>query len=431
MILFFVLGVFVMPVPTGAEVLPGAGNIGIGRSIASMQSRFTSTKVAKLEYPHVYPGGGMFGFGDAMLTSPEMPEPLNAPIIGGIATHSGEGFWLVGADGGVYAFGDAPFEGSAGSLHLQAPIVGIANTPNDRGYWLVGLDGGVFSYGDAQFYGSMGGTALNQPVVGMAATPDGKGYWLVSADGGIFTFGDAHFYGSLGGQTLTAQVVGMMSSSNGQGYTLATAAGEIYTFGNATNYGQLYTGGPATPVSAIIPGYEAGGYWLLDPDAWTYSFLNPPPNYTFAGAQAIVAAASSQVRPDPFSGYFCNPYGPCEEWCALFATWAWEQGGWAIPSYAFTGDIYYWSQEFGTILAPSATPAPGDAVLYGTGPQTTQTSLHVGIVAQVWPDGALVTVEGDAGPGATGALAVVINGPYLPSDSSSYNGFGIYAYAQP
>ena len=70
-------------------------------------------------------------------------------------------------------------------------------------------------------------------------------------------------------------------------------------------------------------------------------------------------------------------------------------------------------------------------MLYGTGPLNASTSVHMGIVAQVWPDGAIDTVEGDAGPGQGGSLAVIINGPYLPWDSLAYNGFGIYAFVQP
>ncbi len=57
--------------------------------------------------------------------------------------------------------------------------------------------------------------------------------------------------------------------------------------------------------------------------------------------------------------------------------------------------------------------------------------MHVGVVAQVWPDGEILTIEGDAGPSATGSLAVVVNGPYLPQDSGIYNGVDIYAVAQP
>jgi hypothetical protein len=70
-------------------------------------------------------------------------------------------------------------------------------------------------------------------------------------------------------------------------------------------------------------------------------------------------------------------------------------------------------------------------VLYGTGPQSVATSVHVGIVAQVWPDGAIATVEGDAGPGPFGQHNVILNGPFPPSRSNEYNGFPIYAFALP
>ena len=163
---------------------------------------------------------------------------------------------------------------------------------------------------------------------------------------------------------------------------------------------------------ALTP--DGRGYWLLEPDGWSYSFSNPgspSPNPTEA---AIVSVANSQVASDPDRGNFCNPYGPCEEWCALFATWVWERAGVPIPSYPFTGDIYDWAAGHTAVLPPTAQPAPGDAVLYGTGPWSTATSLHVGLVMQVWPDGAIDTVEGDAGPAPSGSLAVVVNGPYLP-----------------
>jgi hypothetical protein len=173
------------------------------------------------------------------------------------------------------------------------------------------------------------------------------------------------------------------------------------------------------------------GYWLLDPDGFSYSFANPPPASTFRGSSKIVQAAASQVAPDPDPGYFCNPYGPCEEWCALFASWAWEQGGIPIPSYPFTGSIYNWARAHGSVLSSTQLPIPGDVVLYGTGPWSTSSSVHVGVIAQVWPDGAIITIEGDAGPSAVGHFAVVINGPFLPRDSATYNGFPIYAFGDP
>jgi hypothetical protein len=421
---------------------------------------------------HIYPGGGIYPFGGAPPFDPDLGT-LNSPIVGGAATPDGRGMWLVSADGGVFDFGDAPFEGSLGDLQLYGPIVAMASTPDGKGYWLVALDGGVFAFGDAAFYGSMGGQPLNAPIVAIASTPDGKGYWLAAADGGVMAFGDAGYFGSMGGQPinaaitaiaptpdgqgywlvsgdggvmafgdapflgsmgnsyLNAGVVGMASTADGKGYWLVGWDGSVFAFGDAGYYGSLGGSVSATPITALLPSAGGLGYWLIGPDDFRYDFANPRPKDLFPGSLAIVQAAESQVQPDPSSGYFCNPYGPCEEWCSLFATWAMQQGGIPIPSYPFTGSVFDWASAYGGVLPPNAIPVPGDAVLYGTGPATVATSVHIGIVAQVWPDGAIVTIEGDAGPSVTGYLAVVLNGPYLPSDSDWYNGVGIYAFVQP
>ena len=444
-------------------------------------SVITASSAGAAARPRVYQGGGVIPFGDAQPVNATPSGQLNSVMVAmaanPVATASDQGYWLASADGGVYTEGNAGFFGSLGALHLQGPVVGMAPTPDGRGYWLVALDGGVFSFGDAAFFGSMGAVHLNQPIVGMAATPDGRGYWLVAADGGVFSFGDAHFHGSEGGTTLVAPVTGMASTADGQGYWLVAADGGIFTFGDAPFlgstggkvlndpvvgmaatpggtgyllvatdggifgfgdapfYGSLgggYGGNPGDvpPVAAIAltPGDQ--GYWLLEPDGWSYSFANPPSPAPSATAAAIVSIANSQVNSDPDRGEFCNPYGPCEEWCALFATWVWQHAGIPIPSYPFTGSIYDWAAANTGVLPGNASPVPGDAVLYGTGPANAATSVHVGLVMQVWPDGAIVTIEGDAGPAPTGSLAVVVNGPYLPSQSNSYNGAPVYAFAR-
>src|SRR5664280_968069 len=388
--------------------------------------------------PHVYQGGGVIGFGDAAAPAgpASLPSVMVAMAVHPASTPADEGYWLAGADGSVYPVGNAASYGSLTSVRLQAPIVGMTSTPDGKGYWLTAIDGGIFAFGDAAFYGSMGGTPLNQPVVGMAPTPDGKGYWLVASDGGMFAFGDAPFYGSMGGQPLNDPVVAMVATPSGGGYLLVATDGGIFRFGSAPFYGSLgagYGGNPADvpPVAGIAFTPDALGYWLLAPDGWSYSFSNPPDPSPSGTAAAIVSIANSQVNSDPDRGNFCNPYGPCEAWCALFATWVWQQAGIPIPSYPFTGNIYNWAAAHGQVLPPTATPWPGDAVLDGTGPSSASTSLHVGLVVQTWPDGAIVTIEGDAGPAPTGSLAVVINGPYLPSRSAIYNGMPIYAFAQP
>ena len=434
-----------------------------------------------LAAPHVYAGGGVIGFGTPSV-GPVPSGPLNSVVVAQAVNHASPagdpGYWLASADGGVYTVGDAGFFGSLGALTLQGPIVAMAATPDGGGYWLAAMDGGVFAFGDAGFYGSMGAVRLNQPIVGMAPTADGKGYWLVASDGGVFAFGDAPFAGSMGGTTLVSPVTGMAATHSGSGYWLVAGDGGIFAFGGAPFHGSIggtvlndpvvgmtatpddggyymvstdggiFTEGDALfrgslgggldgnpdvvlPVAAITLDQDGSGYWLLDPDGFSYTFANPPDPAPTATSSAIVSVAAGQVDADPLTGSFCNPYGPCEEWCALFATWVWEQAGVPIPSYAFTGDIFTWAAAHTGVLPPTAAPLPGDAVLYGTGPSSTSTSVHVGVVVQVWPDGAVVTVEGDAGPAPVGNLAVVINGPYLPTHSVSYNGVPVYTFAQP
>jgi len=297
----------------------------------------------------------------------------------------------------------------------------------------VAADGGVFAFGDAAYLGSMGGKPLTQPVVGMAATPDGKGYWLVAADGGVFAFGDAAFYGSAANQNLGTSVTGIAPTSDGNGYWLVAATAAVLTFGDAVSYGPSPNVPPFPPTAAIAATPDGKGYWLLQPDSIPTSFRVPDPPANFPGGPSAVGIAASQIGPDPDTGQgaYCNSYGPCEQWCALFATWVWNQVGVAVPRYAFVGDVYNWAAARRLVLSPSSTPAPGDGVLYGTGPQNASTSPHMAIVAEVWPDGAITTVDGDSGPEPDGQDAVTFNGPFLPADSLSYNDLPIYAFVRP
>jgi hypothetical protein len=96
------------------------------------------------------------------------------------------------------------------------------------------------------------------------------------------------------------------------------------------------------------------------------------------------------------TGDNCNPYGPCESWCALFATWVWRKSGIDIPQYAFTGDIYNWGKQKGRAHSGDTGMKVGDIVLYGTGPDSVNTSVHTGVVVAV-SGGKITTVEGNSG----------------------------------
>jgi cell wall-associated NlpC family hydrolase len=110
----------------------------------------------------------------------------------------------------------------------------------------------------------------------------------------------------------------------------------------------------------------------------------------------IVRIARSQV------GYHeglqnCNKYGPCEEWCSLFATWVWRRAGVPIPKYAFTGAVYKWGQRHHLAYGRAALgrAQAGDVLLFGTGPSSPSTSTHIGIVVRV-AGGRVTLIEGNS-----------------------------------
>jgi hypothetical protein len=221
----------------------------------------------------------------------------------------------------------------------------------------------------------------------------------------------------------------MAASHDDGGYWLVAATGGVLTFGDTVFYGPSPNEPPFSPTAAIAATPDGKGYWLLQPDDIAASFGTPPSSASPQQIQAVSVAAS-QIG-ETAQGAECNPYGPCEQWCALFATWVWNQAGIGIPRYSFTGDVYDWVAQHGIVLAPTTSPEPGDGVLFGTGPANTDTSVHMGIVAEVWPDGAITTIEGDSGPEPMDQMAVTFNGPFLPADSEAFLGMPIYAFIRP
>jgi ribosomal protein L24E len=162
--------------------------------------------------------GGVFDFGAAKflgstysygITGLSGSKPLNAPIVGIVPTPSGNGYWLVAKDGGIFDFGSAPFLGStytygitglSGKRPLNAPIVGAIASPSGQGYYMVAADGGVFNFGDAKFTGStydlgytgLGGkNPLPAQVSSLMANPGGSGYYAICANGKILAIGGA------------------------------------------------------------------------------------------------------------------------------------------------------------------------------------------------------------------------------------------------
>jgi len=205
----------------------------------------------------------------------------------------------------------------------------------------------------------------------------------------------------------------------------------------AVEYGFQGKGAPAPETELVAAGGSAGASCGGDANG-------------SAGANEIVRIAESQLgTAESPSGSNCNPYGPCEQWCSLFVAWVWEKAGVPLRGgtapYAYSGTLYEWAKaheggpfavtapgdpplstpeaDGARVLPPSATPASGDAVLYGSGPQA---SDHVGIVERVFAGGQITTIDGNFGD------RVARNGPFIPSEATRYGmPAPIFGYARP
>ena len=144
-----------------------------------------------------------------------------------------------------------------------------------------------------------------------------------------------------------------------------------------------------------------------------------------AAAGSIVSIAESQVGVQARGT--CQPYGPCEEWCSLFATWVWQRAGVRVPSIGFSGAFYEWAAGHTGVYPADAPPQPGWAVFFGSGPQTASSSVHVAIVESVLPDGEITIINGNF------AGRVMRTGPCAPAAAQAGCGAPgpIYGYATP
>ncbi len=123
------------------------------------------------------------------------------------------------------------------------------------------------------------------------------------------------------------------------------------------------------------------------------------PSKVSGRGREIVHAARNELgtRENP-PGSNRNPYGPTAAWCSSFATAMWRKAGVKIPVLPFSGDVYHWGERNGHAYGKNSLheAKPGDVLIFGTGPQNTSTSTHIGIVEKV--DGNQVTmIEGNSG----------------------------------
>ncbi|HEY4348143.1 MAG TPA: CHAP domain-containing protein [Gaiellaceae bacterium] len=167
---------------------------------------------------------------------------------------------------------------------------------------------------------------------------------------------------------------------------------------------QLQSISPATlgsPTLQAVLAAPSGGTTF----AKALSDATTNPQATGGTGASIVSAADSQIGqaedpPGSNDGMAIATYRGAvagaqagEPWCAYFASWAAAQAGTPLGTYGqglgSVAEIQDWAQTNGKLLPASATPSPGDLILFGT--------RHVGIVESVNPDGTLTTIEGNHG----------------------------------
>jgi N-acetylmuramoyl-L-alanine amidase len=185
----------------------------------------------------------------------------DVPVIDIVATPSGRGYWLLGADGSVHAYGPAGYHGSLQGKTTPQPIVSMATTPDGRGYWLVGRLGRVYAFGDARYLGGAARDHLDEPIVAIVAAPKGQGYWLVGRTGRVIPYGDARYHGSANHTSIGSPIVSMVATPSGKGYWLLDRDGDVYGYGRASVYGSATK--PAAPAIDLIRTDDGRGYWIL------------------------------------------------------------------------------------------------------------------------------------------------------------------------
>jgi hypothetical protein len=135
----------------------------------------------------------------------------------------------------------------------------------------------------------------------------------------------------------------------------------------------------------------------------------------------IVGVAQSQLgqRENP-AGSNCTKFGPCEAWCADFATWVWRQAGVSsVGRIAWVPALVQWGKQHGTWKAGADNnPRPGDLVIFS--------GLHVGIVETVRSSGVITIIAGN-----TGTENVARRGPASWFNGTSMGPAAISGYVSP
>ncbi len=105
---------------------------------------------------------------------------------------------------------------------------------------------------------------------------------------------------------------------------------------------------------------------------------------------SIASIAAERVGDVEWGGN-CNHYGPCGEWCAMFATWVWEKAGIHIRDVMYREGLSpFWVPDLETYAHRHglwrSSPVPGAMILWNS---------HVGLVERVLGNGQISEIGGN------------------------------------
>jgi hypothetical protein len=212
---------------------------------------------------------------------------------------------------------------------------------------------------------------------------------------------------------------------------------------------RAYQWGPATKVTLSATPITAGGPSITTPVAQAGSGSLAPDVAATGGGGCAVAAdgelgarvaqiAKRYVGAGPSIAGF-EPPSTGLSWCAWFASNVWRQAGVPMQVTFFSAGPYAYGLEHQTLFkAPGrppggATPPLGAALMYGTGPQNTSTSLHVNLVTAVNPDGSFMTIGGNEGGhvALSGPCRLTTTGPGTHLRGPGCDSRPVYAISAP
>lgn len=126
-------------------------------------------------------------------------------------------------------------------------------------------------------------------------------------------------------------------------------------------------------------------------------------------------------------------------WCAWFASNVWRQAGVPIDVTFFSAGPYTYGLAHDTLFKTPGRPPRGSrpplgaALMYGSGPQNTSTSVHVNLVSKVNADGSFMTIGGNESGqvGLSGPCRLTTTGPTTNLRGPGCDTRPIYAISAP